>query len=132
MIHNFDEIQELESNYINEEGEYVLKVVDYKIVDTASGNVCHSYICETKDGKRTQANLYVTPKALWKYKLFLKALDLPHTGNIDVSTLPEKIKGLKFKGYVAKDEPKEKFNVATGKKEIVESKYFQVERFEKC
>jgi len=132
MIYNFDEIKEMENNYIDKEGNYELKVVDYKVIDTTNGNICHSYKCETKEGQTTQANLYVTPKALWKYKLFLKALGLEYKGNIDVSKLPEKIKGLKFKGFVTRGRPKTTTDVATGETITEESKYFEVERFEEC
>jgi hypothetical protein len=123
MIYNWDDIQE--TQYINEEGEYTLKIMSHEEKETANGNDCHVYTCQTKDGEVIKVSLYLSEKALWKYKAFVKACGLPTTGSVNFNELPKSLVGRKFIGSVKRQPPKT--NVATG--ELEESKYFEVAKF---
>lgn len=128
--YNWDDIQETE--YINEEGKYTLKIVDIAkdedgniTQETANGKEFHKYICETKDKERINVTLYLVEKALWKYKSFVKALGLEAKGNVNFDELPKSLVGRKFIGEVKRCAPK--MNVETG--EMEESKYFEVTKY---
>ena len=122
-IYNWDDIQE--TQYINEEGNYTLKIMSYEEKETANGNECHVYECQTKEGETIRVSLYLSEKALWKYKAFVKACGLPATGSVNFSELPKSLVGRKFIGEVKRQQPK--MNVETGLME--ESKYFEVAKF---
>ena len=122
-IQNWDDV--VETSYISEEGVYTLKVIKHDSKDTANGNECHVYTCQTKDGDQINVNLYLVEKALWKYKAFVKACGLEAKGTVNFDELPKSLVGRKFKGEV-KRQP-DKLNVETGLPEP--SKYFEVVKF---
>lgn len=129
-IFNWDDISE--TQYIGEEGEYTLKVIDVckdengdVTQQTANGSEFHKYVCETKDKERINVTFYLTEKALWKYKNFVKAVGLKTEGNVDLNALPNAVVGRKFVGLVKRCAPK--MNVETGVME--ESKYFEVTKY---
>lgn len=131
-IVNWDDIQETE--YINEEGEYTLKIIEVaKDEDgnetqmSTNGKEFHKYICENKEHQRINISLYIIDKAMWKYKAFVSACGLPTTGSVDVYSLPKMLVGKKFIGVV-KRQP-DRINVETGMPE--QSKYFEVTKFYK-
>lgn len=129
---NLDDIKE--QSYIDEEGRYTLKIVDVaKDQDgcitqvTQSGTEFHKYVCETKEGSRINLSLYMSEKAMWRYKNFLVAL------GVDVKNMvfdsekfdPRTLKDKKFEADVVRCQPK--LNAETGAYE--ESKYFEIDKF---
>lgn len=122
-ITNWDEIEE--SKYIDTEGSYTLKIVKFESKETANGNECHVYTCETQDKEKINVNLYVVDKALWKYKNFIKACGLEAKGEINWDNLTKSLIGKKFIGEVRRQPDKP--NVVTG--EMEQSKYFEVAKF---
>lgn len=129
-IFNWDDVQETE--YINQEGTYTLKIVDIAKDDdgnitqtSANGTSFHRYICETQDHERISVSFYMTEKSMWKYKLFVKACGVGVTGVVNLLELPKQLLGKKFVGEVKKPAPKQ--NVVTG--EMEESKYFEIVKF---
>ena len=123
MIVNFDEIGL--SSYIDEAGEYNLKIMSYETGTTQNGTGYHRYSCEDKNKKKIKVTLYLSEKSLFRYKLFLKALGLDPKGEIDIDAIPEKVIGKIFKCYIDKREPK--LNILTN--EMEESKYYEVIKF---
>lgn len=122
-IFNWDDFSE--SSYINEEGRYGLKITGFESKETANGNACHVYKCQSKDGGQISVNLYLVEKAMWKYKAFVKACGLSVEGQGNLDELPKALVGKKFTGEV-KRQP-DKLNIETGLPE--QSKYFEVVKF---
>lgn len=131
--YNFDDIKEVE--YINEEGEYTLKID--KVAKDDDGNVTqisankntefHKYICKNKEGALISVTLYITDNSMWKYRDFLKACGVATKGFVfDSDTFdPTTLVGKKFIGSVKRCAPK--LNIVTNQYE--ESKYFEVVKF---
>lgn len=128
-IFNLDAVETKEGNYIDKEGTYTLVV---KSLDVTEGDTDkptkHSFVCESEDGETIRLNLYLTEKALWKYKLFLKALGHPAEGIVDLDKVSKGCIGKKFIGVVKRAKPR--INIVTN--ELEESKYFEIVKFEKC
>ena len=122
-IFNWDDIQE--KAYIEEEGRYTLKIMSFENKTTASGNECHNYTCQTKDGEQINVSLYLTEKSMWKYKNFVKACGLLTEGPVNLTELPKQLIGKKFEGEVKRQA--DKLNVETG--EYEKSKYFEVVKY---
>lgn len=131
---NLDDIKE--QSYINQEGRYTLKIMDVaKDTDgnitqlTASDTPFHKYVCEDRDGNRINISLYMSEKAMWRYKTFLVALDLDVKGMvIDTEKFdPRTLIGRKFAADVVRCQPK--LNAETGAYE--ESKFFECDKFYK-
>lgn len=121
---NLDEIKELE--FINEEGEYVLKVEKFETREV-NEKLVHSFNCVTEEGKSIRADFFITEAALFRYKNFIRALGSQKTGEIDVSEISPKAIGKKFKAVIKRKPPRE--NLTTGITE--ESKYFEIVDFKK-
>lgn len=122
---NLDEIQE--KKYISEPGKYTFIVKGVEFVTTSNGNPCHVFDCETIDGESIKLSIYLTEKSMWKYKNFIKALGHPGVGNIDEESTSKMCVGKSFVGTVAKQV---KEDLVTGEK--VESKYFEIVKFERA
>ena len=123
-IFNWDDVTS-ESKYIDEDGSYTLKVVEFATNETANGGECHTYTCETREGKQIRLDLYITDKAMWKYKAFASACGIKTEGSVDLDELPKEIIGKKFVGEVARKP--DRINIETGMPE--QSKYFEVKKF---
>lgn len=128
---NLDDVKE--QSYINEEGRYTLKVVD--VAKDQDGNITqmtatdtpfHKYVCEDRDGNRINNSLYMSSKAIWRYKKFLIALGVNVEGLvIDTETFdPRQYIGKKFEADVVRCQPKLNENG-----EYEESKYFEIDNF---
>lgn len=115
----------VESSYIDVEGKYTLKIVEHETKDTANGNVCDVFTCQTKDGGKISVNMYRTEKSLWKYKKFLQALKVSTEGSCDLDAIAKSVVGKKFEGDVKRCP--DKLNIVTGQPEP--SKYFEVVKF---
>lgn len=131
-IKNWDDIQE--TQYINSEGRYTLKVIEaLKGQDgnytqsTANGKEFHKYLCATKEGEQIQLTLWLSDSAMWRYKKFVSACGVEAKGNFDLDTLPSIMVGKKFVADVRKQPAKE--DIVTG--EIKESKYYEIATFNK-
>lgn len=122
---NLDDVRENE--YVSQAGTYTFEVVDVEFITTKNGNPCHTFKCETVDGEKLNLSIYLTEKSMWKYKMFLKALGHPATGEINEEEVSKRCIGKHFKGTVAKQI---KDDLVTGEK--VESKYFEIVKFEKA
>jgi dipeptidyl aminopeptidase/acylaminoacyl peptidase len=130
---NLDDVKE--QSYINEEGEYTLKVIDVAkdsdgniTQETSTGTPFHKYICETEDGARINNSLYMSDKAIWRYKQFLSALGVDVKGLvIDTDNFdPRKYIDKSFKATVVRCQPK-----LNEYGEYEESKYFEISKFYK-
>lgn len=124
MIKNWDEVKELQ--YVQEEGEYTFTIKAYETGESANGNEYHKYTCETADGESLNVSFYLTDKALWKYKMFVKALGLPTTGLVDFESLPSTLVGKQFVGEVTQ-RTSTRMNAETGAPE--EKTYFEISKF---
>lgn len=131
---NFNDI--VESSYIDDEGQQVLKLVTYEdIVSSVQGLPGHRYQCERADGARIKLDFYYTNNiGLIKYKQLLKALKFTETQlqAINIETLPEQIIGKKFLATIKRQKPRETLDVTTGDKIIEESRYFEIVKTEQC
>lgn len=128
---NLDEVKE--QSYVNAAGRYTLTIVD--IAKDTDGNITqettthtpfHKYICETADGARINNSLYMSTKAMWRYKQFLVALGVDVKGLvIDTETFdPRKYIGKSFEADVVRCQPK-----LNEYGEYEESKYFEIDKF---
>lgn len=122
-IINWDDVSETE--YINEEGKYTLKVVSFEEKELQSGKVCHVYTCENKEKQKINVNLYLVEKAMFRYKQFVKALGLDAKGSVNLDTLPNTLIGRKFIGDIKKQP--DRVDAVSG--EIVPGKYMEVRNF---
>lgn len=125
-IINWDSVEEKSSNYINEAGNYTLKLMSCEVGETANNNPKHTYLCKTQDGKEIKATFVITEKALFRYKMFVKALGLSTSGSIDIEALPKLVIGKKFDAFIDRQKPS--IDLVTGQE--VESKYFEIKKFE--
>ena len=128
---NLDDVKE--QSYINAEGRYTLKIVDVAkdtdgciTQETATGTPFHKYVCEDRDGNRINNSLYMSEKAMWRYKSFLVAVGVDVKGMvIDTETFdPRTLIGKKFEADVVRCQPK-----LNEKGEYEESKYFEIDKF---
>lgn len=72
-----------ETQFINMAGEYTLKVVSVKADYTANNNPVEKVTFRTRDGLQISDEFVITDKALWKLKVFTKALKLPNVTDTD-------------------------------------------------
>lgn len=122
-IINWDDYPE--TSFITEEGTYTLKVMSHERKNTTNNNEVDVYTCQTQDGEQIKVSLYLSEKALWKYRTFVKALGLPASGIVNFNELPNTLIGKKFIGEVSKQP--DKINPITGVPEP--SKYLEVSKF---
>lgn len=72
-----------ETRFINEVGEHLLKVVSVSQDKTSNGNDVEKVTFVNAEGEQISDEFVITPKALWKLKLFVKALKLPDVSSTD-------------------------------------------------
>lgn len=128
---NLDEVKE--QSYISEAGRYTLKIVDIAkdqdgciTQETATGTPFHKYVCEDINKNRINVSLYMSEKAIWRYKKFLIALGVNTTGLvIDTENFdPRQYIGKKFEADVVRCQPKLNENGV-----YEESKFFEIDNF---
>lgn len=113
-IVNFDEVKE--SRYISEAGTYTVKVVKHERKVSLKGNDMDVYDLETKDGESIKLFLSLNANALFKYKIFIRAikgLDAKASiGSVDLDAIPREAVGKKMKINVV--HAKDVLDVETG------------------
>ena len=127
---NWDEVQE--QNYITQEGDYTFKIVE--LLEGAMGNTVqvntngkeyHEYQCQTKDGATMKMKLYLSTKALFKYKKLLSVCGIDAKGDMEIEHIPSLLIGKKFIGVVKRNA--DTIDVATGLP--VQGKYLNITDF---
>lgn len=83
MGRKYDLTNVAETQFISEVGEYTLKVINVTQDKTQNLNDVEKVIFQTKDGLQISDDFVVTERALWRMKLFTKALKLPTVTNTD-------------------------------------------------
>lgn len=76
MGRKYDLSNVTETQFLNQAGEFTLKVVSVKQEFTAYNNPVEKVTFQTREGEQIGDEFVVTDKALWKMKLFIKALKL--------------------------------------------------------
>lgn len=102
-----------ETQFINEVGEYTLKVISVTPDKTANGNAVEKVIFKTKDGLQISDEFVVTDKALWRMKIFTKALKLPTVTDTDTWINRYVVATVGKEGYVKQDGTKGEKHVIT-------------------
>lgn len=72
-----------EAQFINEVGEYTVKVISVTAGQTENKNPVEKVVFKDKDGLQISDEFVCTEKALWKMKVFAKALKLPTVTDTD-------------------------------------------------
>lgn len=121
-VFNLDNIQE--TNFINEEGDHTLKITNFE-TKQVNEKLVHSFTCINRDKQSVKLDLFITEKAMFRYKQLLKALGHDAKGTIDVSEVSPKLVGKYFIGTLKRKAPK--YNAATNTEEP--SKYFDIVDF---
>ena len=80
-IYDLTNVQE--TQFISEPGEYLVKVISVKQDKTANFNDIEKVTFQTKDGLQISDEFVVTDRALWRMKIFTKALKLPTVTDTD-------------------------------------------------
>ena len=83
MGRKYDLTDVAETQFISEAGEYTLKVINVVQDKTANFNDVEKVIFQTKEGLQISDDFVVTDKALWKMKIFTKAIKLPAVTDTD-------------------------------------------------
>lgn len=123
MLKNWDDYAENE--YINQEGRYLLKIIGFEEKTTANDKVCHVFSCENIDHEKINVNLYLVDKAMWKYKMFVKACGVEAKGQFDTQEFPKTLIGKKFIGEVRRQP--DRTDIVTG--DVIPGKYMEVKNF---
>jgi hypothetical protein len=83
MGRQYDLTNVQEAQWINEKGEYIVKVSSVTHGFTAKGNEVEKVVFKTKDGLAISDDFVVTNVALYRMKNFTKALKLPTINDTD-------------------------------------------------
>ena len=130
MVINLDgiEIKEFsDKKYLKEDGEYVVTVVGYEKGVTSNGTQYIKFECKTDNDEYISTSLYLTDKALWKFKKFLMALGHPGVGGIDSEEAAKQCLNRKM---IVNCSHRETVDPVTNEK--IASKYLEVVDFYKC
>lgn len=123
-IVNFDDVKE--SKYISTEGKYTVKVVKYERTVSNAGNDMDVYDLETKDKESIKLRLSLNEKAMFRYKMFIKAIrglsSSNSVGAVDLDSFPREALGKKVVIDVVR--AKDTINIETGLKEP--SKFMEI------
>lgn len=123
---NWDDV--VEKQYINSEGTYSFKVKGFKTGESTNTKTKFvEFECVTKDKEEMKVSFWLTDKAMFRYKLFVKACGLSTSGEVDLDELPKMLVGKKFNGVV-EYKTVEKLNASTGVME--EKEYLEIVKFE--
>ena len=71
-IVNFDDVKEM--TYIEDEGAYLVKVINFEAKNSKAGNPMHVYTLATQGGEQIRLFLSLSEKAMFKYKAFVRAI----------------------------------------------------------
>lgn len=111
---------------ISEAGYYKLNIAAYETgTSEMKGTPFIRFKCNTDDGKTINITFYMSEKALWRFKKFMKNLGYEMVGKLDPEELAATAIGKSFIGTVKRCAPS--IDPATG--EEIESKYFEVTDF---
>lgn len=120
---NFDEVEE--TSYINQEGTYTVKVNSFKVKTLPDERIIHEFYFKTQDGAMIKHGFFMTKKAIFFYKKFIKALGHEAKGELDVDALSPKLIDKKLIITVKRQDPKRNdFG------QLEESKFFNITDFE--
>ena len=79
----YDLTDVVEAQFINEAGEYTVKVISVTEGKTEYGNPIEKVVFKTREDLQISDEFVVTDRALWKMKIFTKALKLPTVTDTD-------------------------------------------------
>lgn len=120
-IVNFDDVKEMK--YIEDEGEYLVKVIKFESKDSKAGNPMHVYTLATQGGEQIRLFLSLNEKAMFKYKAFVRAVknipDGEKVGAIDLDTFPQQALNKKLMIEVVIESVK-RMNIETGTEEYID------------
>lgn len=106
--------------FLSNEGDYTFTITSYEKGESSKkGTPYHRFHCVTVDGETTRFDLFITDKAMWRYKALLKAVGAPTDRVMNIDELPEKLVGKEFVGVV-KEESYNVIDALTG--DITETK----------
>ena len=92
------------TSFLSHEGTYTLKVIKVdESQTTANGNPVIKVTMQTKDGEIYTEDFVVTDNALWRLKLFTKALKMPNVVDTRQMVGRYVIGEFKHEDYVKKD-----------------------------
>lgn len=130
MIINLDNIEVKEfsdKKYLKEDGEYVVTVSGYEKGTTSNGTPYLKFECKTDNEEYISTSLYLSEKAMWKFKKFLLALGHPGVGGIEVEDAAKQCLNRRF---VVVCSHRDTVDPVTNEK--TQSKYLEVVDFRKC
>ena len=129
MVINLDEIEVKDSKtYLKNDGEYEVTIQSFEQgVSSNKGTPYIKFECKTDNDEYIYLSLYLTEKALGRFKKFLIALGHSGTGSIDPTVAASTAVGRRFKINCAHPE---KVDPVTGEKTTGE--YLEVINFSKC
>lgn len=120
-IVNFDDVKE--TKYIEDEGNYLVKVIKFEAKDSKAGNPMHVYTLATQDGAQIRLFLSLSEKAMFKYKAFVRAVkNIPEgekLGAIDLDTFSQQALNKKLMIDVVIESVK-RMNIETGTEEYID------------
>ena len=79
----YDLTDVVEAQFINEAGEYTVKVISVTEGKTEYGNPIEKVVFKTREDLQISDEFVVTDRALWKMKIFTKELKLPTVTDTD-------------------------------------------------
>ena len=127
---NLDSIELKEfsdKKYLKEDGEYEVTITGYDKGTTSNGTSYLMFECKTDNDEYISTSLYLSDKAMWKFKKFLMALGHPGVGNIEVE---EAAKQCLNRRFVVVCSHRDSVDPVTNEK--IRSKYLEVVDFFKC
>lgn len=120
-IVNFDDVKEM--TYIEDEGAYLVKVINFEAKNSKAGNPMHVYTLATQGGEQIRLFLSLSEKAMFKYKAFVRAIkNIPEgekVGAVDLNTFPQQTVNKKLMIDVVIQSVK-RMNIETGTEEYID------------
>jgi hypothetical protein len=94
-----------------EPGEYYLEIIDWEEKTTKKGDPMVKIVCEISagqpfEGKSINDFICIIPSMLWRLKVLLKCLGLPHEGEVSVN--PDQWQNRVFKAEIIQQEYNDK------------------------
>ena len=128
---NLDNIEVKEGEfkkYLTEDGEYVVSITSVdQGVSTNTGTPYLKFECKTENDEYINISLYLTEKAMWRFKKFIMALGHPGTGTVNPLQIANQCIGRSLK--IICNHP-ETIDPVTNQK--VAGKYLEVKDFMAC
>ena len=128
---NLDEIEVKNydgKTFLKEDGTYKVKIVDMDQGITPKNATPYvKFECKTEDDRYISMSLYLTDKAMPRFKRFIMALGHPGTGTVDPLEIARKCVN---KELVVDCAHRETIDPVTGEKQV--GKYLEVVNFKAC